>query len=964
MLASVSLNDTNNGPITLGGQVTGGSNSLTLSSGSGDQTLSGITTTGALRLTTTGIVSLDTGTYTIGSKSQTFNAVTTNGTLTPGLSTTFGGAVTLGSTTTIDSNGNNIDFASTVDALPEVGAGLTVNAGTGTTTFGGAVGEQVSPASLTATGGTIALNAGVTVNEFIALDSTGVGSALAINSTLAGRQIALTSNGPITEGANGVLDQTQLAIISAGPVSLTGANNVTDLAAEITGAGNGIEFRDNSTNLAIDTVTIPTDVATISATGITTNNGEIQIGTTVFGDIPGAAIAVNAPISSGGAAIELAATPGSPFTNNSTIASGNGNIVLIADRMSLSEGSPQAARAAGIVLGPATTNRSIGLGLVDTEETLDLEDVGSMTAGMQQIGYRAEDGAASFVGNITVGNAGITLNTANVPTLLLVTGGAGTVTQGGPIGFLGGTVGVIADTNITLTSGNSVGAVAGFTDGGLFSLSDRASLTVGSLALPTLGVAVANGLASATSLPSGNGLPANPLSGITASGPAAISATGGLTLAANVTASGQMVTLGADGGSITQTAGIITAGSLNATASDNVALNGSNNIVTLATGAAQGRFSLNNGTDLTVSGTAAGLASTTITVTGTLTVNGSVITNGGPIGLTANGINIGNGGLVTDGGTGTTTLTASNATIIDSGTLIAGTLTGSATEAATLAGATPFSNQVATLASFSASNLTLLDGTALTIAEPVAAEFLNITATGQMVLAGDISTVGAPLTQQSLSTPAVQGSTLQVVAPAADPATNPQFMQTGTVTLAGLTATAPTLRVQLPATGGRASFANLQGLGADLVLGLGSGTANGTIAVGGLLVLGRGGSASLVGSVRGITTSAAVALAQILPETDPAYTFNGCKIGLVGCAAVTLPPTPVPSGPPSITSINLSDVGQPVLGGLFASIPGLGIPPPPLLVSADLIFLALPPLLPGELMPQDFVLPNISFEDY
>ena len=146
---------TTNAPIALFGQVTGGTNSLTLSSGTGPQMLSGITTSGNLVLATTGTVTLGGGSYTItgGGNPYVFPVVTTNGTLLFGQKTNFG-AVTLGNTTTIDSSNVNgaLDFTGTVDAATAGGQGLVANAGSGAVTFGGAVGGSQALANLTVTG--------------------------------------------------------------------------------------------------------------------------------------------------------------------------------------------------------------------------------------------------------------------------------------------------------------------------------------------------------------------------------------------------------------------------------------------------------------------------------------------------------------------------------------------------------------------------------------------------------------------------------------------------------------------------------------------------------------------------------------------------------------------------------------------------------------------------------------------
>ena len=122
--------------------------------------------------------------------------------------------------------------------------------------------------------------------------------------------------------------------------------------------------------------------------------------------------------------------------------------------------------------------------------------------------------------------------------------------------------------------------------------------------------------------------------------------------------------------------------------------------------------------------------------------------------------------------------------------------------------------------------------------------------------------------------------------------------------------------------------------------------------VGGLLLLGAGGTATLTGSVAGVTTAAAAALGQITPAVSANYTFNGCTIGLAACAPA---PTTIPPMPP---------MSQPVLGGLSWFLPGQALPPLLPLPALSLLVLTNPPLLTGQLAPQDVVPPNISFEDY
>ncbi len=232
----------------------------------------------------------------------------------------------------------------------------------------------------------------------------------------------------------------QLGINASGSVNMVGPNAVTTLAAAVTGAGNSFAFRDNSTPLTIGEVSLAEDRAAF-ITGVTTQDGRIALSTTTSGGIT-----VNQPIGSTGGEIDIAVAPGSGFTNNTdstatlptAITSGNGNIVVLADAMTLAANSTINAGSGTIVLGPATTGDTIVLGAASSAGTLGLQttDLATMTAGMIQVGYRTEAATASFTGSIAIDGAGISLNPADVPALLLVTGGAGgTVTQTAPVTF-------------------------------------------------------------------------------------------------------------------------------------------------------------------------------------------------------------------------------------------------------------------------------------------------------------------------------------------------------------------------------------------------------------------------------------------------------------------------------------------------------------------------------------------------
>ncbi len=314
-LAAPATLTTTNAAIQLLGQVTGGANSLSLSSGTGNQTLSGVTTSGNLALTTTGIVTLDGGTYSItgGAPPYVFPAVTTNGTLTLGQATNFG-AVTLGSDTKFDSSAVDgaIDFTSTVDDTTAGGQALTVDAGTGAVTFGAPVGGgSKSLASLTVTGpttltgnitttGTQTFDSAVTLAATSTLATTNgaVDFASTVDGTTAGGQ-ALTVNagtGPVKFGApvGGTNSLASLTVTSpttltgnitttgtqtfdnvvtlAAPTTLTTANAAIQLLGQVTGGAHSLLLSAGTGNQTLSGVTTSGNLALIT-TGIVTLDG-------------------------------------------------------------------------------------------------------------------------------------------------------------------------------------------------------------------------------------------------------------------------------------------------------------------------------------------------------------------------------------------------------------------------------------------------------------------------------------------------------------------------------------------------------------------------------------------------------------------------------------------------------------------------------------------------------------------
>ena len=124
-------------------------------------------------------------------------------------------------------------------------------------------------------------------------------------------------------------------------------------------------------------------------------------------------------------------------------------------------------------------------------------------------------------------------------------------------------------------------------------------------------------------------------------------------------------------------------------------------------------FTLDDGTDLTVSGNLIGGPNATVLDNGSLTIGAGGTLSAAAIALTAH--NIGIAGFVTDSGGGTVNLIADAGTTTETGTLVSGTLTGSSTGATNLVGQTPTTNQIAALGNFSATDFVLNDGIGLAV---------------------------------------------------------------------------------------------------------------------------------------------------------------------------------------------------------------------------------------------------------
>ena len=348
---------TTDAAITLRAPVAGGANTLTLSSGTGAQTLSGITTGGNLVLNTTGSVTLNSGGYTItgGANPYVFPAVTVNGGITLGQATKFG-AVTLGSTTLINSSAGNddLDFTGKVDATTAGVEALTVTAGTGSVTFGGAVGGSTVLASLRAIGGTITLDGDVTTTGTLALISNGAGTTLAINKTLSASQVTLNSSGDITE--SGAISAALLTGSSSGNANFSGINSISALG-DFAATGDFV-LRNGAAFSVVGTVTAGPvtppgpNSGNINTISLTSAAGTLAIGT--VGSI-GVLDAGNVVLSAAGTISEPNGTIVANTLTAATTTSGDITLSSTGNAVTTVTGANATNGNVALVFGPTTT---------------------------------------------------------------------------------------------------------------------------------------------------------------------------------------------------------------------------------------------------------------------------------------------------------------------------------------------------------------------------------------------------------------------------------------------------------------------------------------------------------------------------------------------------------------------------------------------------------------------------------
>jgi filamentous hemagglutinin family protein len=285
--------------------------------------------------------------------------------------------------------------------------------------------------------------------------------------------LVLVNNGAIS-GA-GSLVVPNLRINSAGPVTLAGANDVDNLAATVSGNGNGLTFNDTD-DLALGTVD--------TVSGVSTLNGAVNLSA-------GGLLNVNNPINAGFGVVTLSASPAGASVSGSGLitasglsVSANAGVGTIATPLSTAVANLEAQTATGGIF----VNNNNGGGALTVGGVSALNGIHVTTSGniqLNNVGSILINGLNENVvapGNITLSANGATadLLTGGNQVAVSSTGGSlnlsagrdlllGDVIGPGPIGDIIGQTGialnagrdiVIDGDTFVIANGGSVNAVA------------------------------------------------------------------------------------------------------------------------------------------------------------------------------------------------------------------------------------------------------------------------------------------------------------------------------------------------------------------------------------------------------------------------------------------------------------------------------------------------------------------------
>ncbi|WP_287786681.1 filamentous hemagglutinin N-terminal domain-containing protein [Acidiphilium sp.] len=837
-------------------------------------------------------------------------------------------------------DGNLPSFTPTlmVEASGSIVNRTILQAGTGTFSGGSIVNDGVlSVGNITVTGSDFSGSGAVTadslagsVSGFASLQNGG-NSIKVITSLSAGSSIDVADSQPLTiagalsAGSSiNVADSQSLNI--AGTLSVASGGNIVLSANGMDLAGGTILANSGAVTLAplsFDTIalggtsTTALDLSNQLLNAIGANS--LQIGTVQTGLIEDdGSISLSIP--------NILMDAGTININQPFLAQHSSLIVQAGGEFTGNGGITVAALGAAASLvaltgsNAITTLGSISAGSFTLDDNAPLTIAGPFTATNASI---TNTGSLDITGSFNATDASLAASDIRInanldATTLSLDANAGTITNAGSVtGYVTASNLDATASLVALTGSNSI-TTLGSISAGSFTLDDNAPLTIA-------------GSFNATNASFAD------------------TSAGGLDIAGQVSLA-SLLALSATSGSITSSGtGSISAPTLDAAASL-VALTGSNVITTLGS-INVGTFTLDDNAPLTIAGSLvaqrAAISAADLTIPGVILVDGalSLATSGTisetgtidptllqiagardvlltgsntidalgsvsvPLGnlalvdqvpLTVNGpvyalnISLDSPAMYIPGAINTPgTLGLGYGPISGNGPITAATLTSNSAVIGDVA-LTGTENVIGTLGGFDAAGhlFALTDATALTVAGPVSAKALTITATGQITLdgadGGSFSIGGQFLptyVYNGLSPRNGIDSVLQVIANGA-PANG--IVQTGqfNIDTGPLQGQPNTLFMLLP-DGADAKFNDLNARSTDLAISLINGYAQGTLYLHYLLVAGGlNGQTAFVGQIAGLAGSAAAHNGKVVPVPGSSYRFNSCIIGSVSCTVL------------------------------------------------------------------------------
>ena len=605
--------------------------------------------------------------------------------------------------------------------------------------------------------GNLVLNGAVSAGALAGDISIGAAGTLTIQSKitagLTGTILLTSSSGDIVEtgAAAGLVGGTLTGSAVHGAATLTGANNDVSEVGSFT-AGGALDLANGANNVHVAADLTAGGGLTLTAGGLTPN---IVIDAAAAVDASGTILleannfAISGSVSTTGLIAINRATSGGfllsgvadSFAGNGLSGLSAGTIALgsvdgltnntLTTSLTLAENLGSSALTLGLFAGGAITQTAGALvaatieGVAKGDVSLALAgnsfaDVGplSSTAGSIKL---ADAHALTTIGTLSAqqgltvsvtGSVGAVQNTLsianNVIGAAVTLSAPGTITQSaGTIDAISGAVSLTSQQDLVFESTvQASGLVSLIAAGSISDDADAGRISAGSL----FGTAAAGNIV----IENGTNSFAT-LTGLTASGNVTLRDGSGFQAAGNI--AGGVVSLVA-AGTITQTAGSLTATALSGSAQSAVSLAHAGNSVGTLSGFTSNGFTL--------------AQAGTLDLTGTLRAGSEASLSTGATALT-----IATGGSVT-----ATTISVTAGSLNASGALSAGLLTGTVTGSAMLTG----SNSITSVGAFSASSITLDDTVGLTIAG-------NLVGTNGIILndTGSIGQTGGGITATSLT---------------------------------------------------------------------------------------------------------------------------------------------------------------------------------------------------------------------